>query len=144
MVDTNKSIATIGTSFSEIEDPRVQGRSSHKLLDILTIGICAVICGADDYPAMEEFGQAKEKWFHTFLELPAGIPSHDTFWRLFSALDPEQFQVCFLDWMNAISRKTHGEIIALDGKQLRRSHDKSDGKAAIHMAQYKHLPHEVP
>lgn len=133
MLDTNKSIGTIATSFAEIEDPRVKGRSSHKLLDILVIGICAVICGADDYPAIEEFGKAKEKWFRTFLELPAGIPSHDTFWRLFSALDPEQFQACFLEWMNSISKITDGEIIALDGKQLRRSHDRSDGKAAIHM-----------
>lgn len=133
MLDTDKSISTIATSFADMEDPRVEGRSSHKLLDILVIGICAVICGADDYPAIEEFGKAKEKWFRTFLELPAGIPSHDTFWRLFSALDPEQFQACFFDWMNAIRRTTDGEIIALDGKQLRRSHDKSGGKAAIHM-----------
>jgi predicted transposase YbfD/YdcC len=82
---------------------------------------------------MEEFGKAKEGWFGTFLELPNGIPSHDTFWRVFSALDPEQFQNCFLNWMNAVSSTTGGEIIALDGKQLRRSHDKEDGKAAIHM-----------
>lgn len=133
MVDKSNPTSTIASSFAALEDPRVEGRSRHKLLDILVIGICAVICGADDYPGMEEFGKAKEKWFCTFLELPAGIPSHDTFWRLFSALDPEQFQACFLDWMKAISRTTTGEIIALDGKQLRRSHDKSDGKAAIHM-----------
>jgi predicted transposase YbfD/YdcC len=82
---------------------------------------------------MEEFGKAKEPWFRTFLELPNGIPSHDTFWRVFSALDSEQFQHCFLVWMSTISKTSSGEIIALDGKQLRRSHDKSDGKAAIHM-----------
>jgi len=133
MVEKNKSISTIATSFADLKDPRVVGRSAHRLIDILVIGICTVICGGDDYPAMEEFGKAKEEWFRTFLELPAGIPSHDTFWRLFSALDPEQFQACFLAWMNAISKTASGEIIALDGKQLRRSHDKSDDKAAIHM-----------
>lgn len=133
MVEKNKSISTIATNFAELKDPRVVGRSDHKLIDILVIGICTVICGGDDYPAMEEFGKAKEQWFGTFLELPAGIPSHDTFWRVFSALDPEQFQACFLAWMNAISKTSSGEIIALDGKQLRRSHDKSEEKAAIHM-----------
>lgn len=133
MVEKNKSISTIATNFAELKDPRVVGRSDHKLIDILVIGICTVICGGDDYPAMEEFGKAKEQWFGTFLELAAGIPSHDTFWRVFSALDPEQFQACFLAWMNAISKTSSGEIIALDGKQLRRSHDKSEEKAAIHM-----------
>lgn len=133
MVKKNKSISTIATNFADLKDHRVAGRSDHKLIDILVIGICTVICGGDDYAAMEQFGKAKEKWFRSFLELPAGIPSHDTFWRVFSALDPEQFQTCFLTWMNAISNTSSGEIIALDGKQLRRSHDKSDNKAAIHM-----------
>lgn len=133
MVEKNKSISTVATQFAGLDDPRVVGRSGHKLIDILVIGICTVICGGDDYPSMEEFGKAKEEWFRTFLELPNGIPSHDTFWRVFSALDPEQFQHCFLRWMNAVSSTTGGEIIALDGKQLRRSHDKEDGKAAIHM-----------
>lgn len=133
MVEKSESIATIATNFADLKDPRVVNRSDHKLIDLLVIGICTVICGGDDYAAMEEFGKAKEKWFRTFLELPAGIPSHDTFWRLFRALDPEQFQACFLSWMKAVSTAINGEIIALDGKQLRRSHDKSDGKAAIHM-----------
>lgn len=133
MVEENKSISTLATQFADLDDPRVVGRSGHKLIDILVIGICTVICGGDDYPSMEEFGKAKKGWFRTFLELPNGIPSHDTFWRVFSALDPEQFQHCFLNWMNAVSSMTGGEIIALDGKQLRRSHDKEDGKAAIHM-----------
>ena len=133
MVEKNKSISTVATQFTDLADPRVVGRSGHKLIDILVIGICTVICGGDDYPSMEEFGKAKEGWFRTFLELPNGIPSHDTFWRVFSALDPEQFQHCFLRWMNGVSSTTGGEIIALDGKQLRRSHDKEGGKAAIHM-----------
>ncbi|MCB9160157.1 MAG: transposase family protein [Caldilineaceae bacterium] len=84
----------------------------HEFIDILVRGICAIICGGDDYASMRAFGKAKEAWQRTILELPNGIPSHDTFWRVFSAL---------------------GEIIALNGEQLRRSHDKSKGKAAIHM-----------
>lgn len=133
MVEIDSPTAAIECYFADLTDPRVNRTRRHKLIDLLTIGICTVICGGDDYAAMEEFGQAKEKWFRTFLELPSGIPSHDTFWRVFGSLDPEQFQQCFLSWMSAVSTKTKGEIIALDGKKLRRSHDKNDGKAAIHM-----------
>ena len=133
MAKSNRVGGTLETHFCELPDPRVEGRSSHKLIDILIIGICTVICGGDDYPSMATFGKAKEAWFHSFLELPHGIPSADTFWRVFGALDPEQFQTCFLKWMRAISQLSLGEIVALDGKQLRRSHDKGDGKAAIHM-----------
>jgi len=125
--------ASIGNHFATLEDPRIDRRKLHNLIDILTIGICAVICGADDYPSIYAFGKAKESWLGTFLELPNGIPSSDTFWRVFGAIDSEQFQSCFLSWMTEISQVTTGEIIALDGKQLRRSHDKSAGKSAIHM-----------
>jgi len=79
MVEKNKSISTLATNFVGLDDPRVAGRSVHKLIDILVIGICTVICSGDDYPTMKEFGKTKEQWFRTFLELPNGIPSHDTF-----------------------------------------------------------------
>ena len=133
MNTTENAAATLGEHFAELEDPCVERRRLHKLVDILTIGICTVICGGDDYPSMQAFGKAKEAWLRTFLELPNGIPSSDTFWRVFGAINLEQFQECFLSWMGAISTMTEGEIIALDGKQLRRSHDKSNGKGAIHM-----------
>ncbi len=133
MVEADSPQAVMGSYFAGITDPRVNRTQRHKLIDILTIGICTVICGGEDYAAMEDFGKAKEKWLRTFLELPSGIPSHDTFWRVFGALDPEQFQHCFLEWMQAVSTMSKGEIIAVDGKKLRRSHDKSEGKAAIHM-----------
>jgi predicted transposase YbfD/YdcC len=133
MVETDSPQAAIESYFADIKDPRVNRTRRHKLIDILIIGICTVICGGDDYEAMEDFGKAKEKWLRTFLELPHGIPSHDTFWRVFGALDPEQFQHCFVEWMQAVSQMSKGEIIAVDGKKLRRSHDKSEGKAAIHM-----------
>ncbi len=125
--------ASIGSHFANLKDPRVNRRRLHKLVDILTIGICTVICGGDDYPSMHAFGKAKEGWLRTFLELPNGIPSSDTFWRVFGSIEPEQFQECFLKWMTAVSTTTTGEIIAIDGKQLRRSRDKSNGKSAIHM-----------
>ncbi len=105
----------------------------HKFVEMLVITICAVICGADDWVAVESFGKAKAEWLATFLELPHGIPAHDTFWRLFRVLDPEQFQACFVEWMRAVSQVSDGEVVALDGKTLRRSYDKQDNRAAIHM-----------
>jgi hypothetical protein len=118
--------------FSDLEDPRSDNKR-HLLLDITVIAICAAICGADTWTDVELFGQAKEQWFRTFLELPHGIPSHDTFGRVFALIDPEQFQARFRDWIAAVEERTEGEILALDGKQLRRSHDKAEGKKAIYM-----------
>ena len=100
----------------------------HKLLDIVVMAICAVICGADGWVEVEAFGHAKHKWLKTFLELPNGIPSHDTFGRVLGVLDPDQFQSCFLSWITAVSQVTQGQVIAIDGKTLRRSHDKALGK----------------
>jgi predicted transposase YbfD/YdcC len=119
--------------FADLADPRERQNQEHKFIDILVITICAALCGADDWVAVAEFGQAKQSWFETFLELPTGIPSHDTFWRVFRHLDPEQFQRCFMSWMASVQTLTGGEVIAIDGKQLRRSHDAAAGKAAIHM-----------
>ena len=119
--------------FEDLEDPRARLNQEHKFIDILVIAICATICAADDWVAVEQFGLAKRDWFATFLELPNGIPSHDTFWRVFRRLDPEQFQTCFIMWMAALQRLTDGEVVAVDGKRLRRSHDAAGGKAAIHM-----------
>jgi predicted transposase YbfD/YdcC len=99
----------------------------------LVIAICAVIAGADNWEDVAAFGQAKIDWFKTFLELPNGIPSHDTFNRVFARLDPQQFQDSFLRWMSAVSEVIGGQVIAIDGKVLRRSHDRGTGKAAIDM-----------
>ena len=123
----------ISEHFADLEDPRIDRTKLHQLFDVIIIAICAVICGADTWVAVEEFGNAKIDWVRTFLELPNGIPSHDTFGRVFALLDPEQFQRCFGSWIQAISQITDGEIVALDGKTLRRSHDGTLGKAAIHM-----------
>jgi predicted transposase YbfD/YdcC len=128
-----KSTVSISDHFADLEDPRIDRTKLHKLFDIIIIAICAVICGADSWVEIEEFGKAKMDWFRTFLELPNGIPSHDTFGRVFAVLDPDQFRRGFVSWIQAISRITDGEIVAFDGKTLRRSHDNSLGKAAIHM-----------
>ncbi len=124
---------TIADHFSELEDPRIERTKLHKLIDIITITICAVICGADGWNAIELYGKSKYKFLKKFLELPHGIPSHDTFSRVFSLLNPEKLQQCFLKWVETISRITFGEIVAIDGKTLRRSYDTSKDKAAIHM-----------
>jgi predicted transposase YbfD/YdcC len=105
----------------------------HSLSDILVITICAVICGADEWTEIELFGKSKRKWFKTFLTLPNGIPSHDTFGRVFSRLDPKQLEQCFQRWMAAMAECTGGQLIAIDGKTIRRSFNKADNKAAIHV-----------
>ena len=124
--------STITEHFTKLDDPRRYNRS-HLLLDMVVIAICAVISGADDWQAVEKFGHAKYKWFKDFLELPHGIPTHHTFRRVFARLDAEQFQACFIDWIKAVYKITKGQIVAIDGKKLRRSHDKTIGKHAIHM-----------
>ena len=125
-------VATITEHFSELKDPRRYNKW-HPLHDIIVIAICAAICGADDWVAVEDFGKAKQSWFEEFLELPHGIPSHDTFGDVFKVLDPEQFQKCFMQWVQAVNEVSEGQVIPIDGKQLRRSHDKTLGKNAIHM-----------
>ena len=125
--------ANIAEYFKELKDPRIERTKRHKLLDILVIAICAVICGADNWVEVALFGEAKEEWLRTFLELPNGIPSHDTFNRVFNKLDTEQFSTCFIHWMQAASPLIKGQVVAIDGKVLRRSHDRGIGKGAIEM-----------
>lgn len=124
--------SSIAEHFGQVKDPR-QHDVDHLLIEIITIAICGVICGADGWVEVEEFGKAKEKWLRTFLILPHGIPSHDTFGRVFRLIDPTEFQQGFMSWITAISQLTVGQVIAVDGKRLRRSHDERLGKAAIHM-----------
>ena len=117
---------SIRERFQILEDPRTGHARRHELLDIIVITLCAVICGADNWVEIEEFGKAKEEWFRRFLKLPHGIPSHDTFGRVFSLLDPEQFSACFMDWVRSVSELAHGEVVAIDGKTLRRCHDRAN------------------
>ena len=117
--------------FADLTDPRDD--RGQRLEDIIVIAVCAVICSADDWMEVAEFGEAKEPWLLTFLELPHGIPSHDTFNRVFAALEPTALESCFLSWIKALASASQGALIAIDGKTLRRSFDRASSKAAIHM-----------
>jgi len=119
--------------FRRLKDPRVDRTKRHLLLDIIVITLCATICGADGWEGIQMVGVEKYEWFKTFLNLPFGIPSHDTFRRVMSALNPAQFKNCFLSFIHSIRKVTQGEVIPIDGKTLRRSFDKQSGKSAIHM-----------
>ena len=123
----------IAKHFRGLKDPRTGNAKQHIFLEILIIAICAVICGADGWSDVELYGKNKKEWLKTFLKLPKGIPSHDTFGRVFSLIQPEEFQTRFLEWVQAIEKLTKGQVIAIDGKQLRGSHDHEAGKAAIYM-----------
>ncbi len=124
---------TLTAHFAQVPDPRVERTKDHQLLDILVIAICAILCGANDWVGIATFGTSRLAWFRTFLELANGIPSHDTFGRVFARLDPDAFAQAFLNWTQAIRDVLQAEVIAIDGKTLRRSHDKGLGKGAIDM-----------
>lgn len=128
-----KELSVIEKCFEPLTDPRMPGKIRHRLTDVITIAICAVIAGADTYTAIEEYGKAKYEWLKGFLELPHGIPSHDTFGNIFSALSLREFEECFSSWIRSVFRSADGLRIAIDGKRLCSSYDCSSGKAAIHM-----------
>lgn len=119
--------------FEGLADPRTGNAKAHIFLEILIIAMLAVICGADGWSDVELFGKNKQAWLKTFLQLPKGIPSHDTFGRVFAKIKPDEFQKRFIEWVQAVEKLTAGQVIAVDGKQLRRSHDQVTGKAAIYM-----------
>ena len=126
------ALRDLETIFSQVEDPRIERTKRHRLRDVIILAICGVICGAEGWVEIEEFGKAKEAWFTELLSLPNGIPSHDTFGRVFAHLDPKQFEASFLDWVQGISTTVQG-VIAIDGKTLRGSHDRAASKKALHM-----------
>jgi predicted transposase YbfD/YdcC len=119
--------------FGSLTDPRVERTRAHRLSDVVTIALCAVLCGANDWVAVETFGHAKEAWLRTFLPLPSGIPSHDTFGRIFAQLNPAEFQRCFLSWVQAVVGELPSQVVAVDGKTLRGSADRSHGQTALHL-----------
>jgi predicted transposase YbfD/YdcC len=118
--------------FAQVEDPRMERTKLHRLRDIIILAICGVLCGADGWVEIEEFGKAKEAFFTNLLTLPNGIPSHDTFGRVFALIDPKQFEASFVQWVQGISQTVKG-VIAIDGKTLRRSHDHESEKKALHV-----------
>ena len=127
------TVALLTDRFASLKDPRTGRAKRHKFLDIIVISICAVICGADSWVDVEMFGKSKRDWLSRLLELPNGIPSHDTFGRVFAMIDPVQFEACFTEWVQAVNEVIEGQVIAIDGKTIRRSHDKLPDKSAIHV-----------
>ncbi len=123
---------SIAAFFSEIPDSRSEHGKRHLLSDMVAIAVCAVVCGAESWVDVELFGNSKLKWLETFLALPHGIPSHDTFGRVFAMIDPDRFERCFQAWVSALAGVIVG-VVAIDGKTLRRSFDTAADKAAIHM-----------
>jgi predicted transposase YbfD/YdcC len=125
----NKNIIEL---LSEIEDHRIERRKEHSLTDIIVITMSAVICGAENWNQIEMFGKSKHDWFKSFLKLPNGIPSHDTFNRFFSVLDPDKFENVFREWVKSITKKITNEVINIDGKTIRGAKEHGN-KSPIHM-----------
>ena len=124
--------ARIEDHFADLTDPR-RREVIYPLINIVTIAVCAVVCGADDFVSIAEYGRKKQQWLSQFLDLSAGIPSHDRFNAILGALQPGEFEACLLSWITALHEITAGQIVAIDGKTLRRSFDAASSKSAIHM-----------
>ena len=129
----SEAVELFDQHFTKIQDPRDKRGLRHQLKEILIISILSIICGADGFIEMEEFGKSKIKFLKTFLKLPNGIPSHDTFGRVFCLIDPEEFRKCFIEWVKDICGDLTGDIINIDGKALRHSYDTAAGKSMIYM-----------
>lgn len=125
--------ASIWDHFKTITDPRQTGKIDHLLMDILVIAICAVICGCNTWPEIYQYGLTKKYWLSTFLQLPNGIPSADTFRRVFILIDKDEFENCFMNWITTVENVTQGQVVAVDGKTNRGSRDKATGQSPIHV-----------
>jgi predicted transposase YbfD/YdcC len=133
MTATAPSPVSLLYHFADLDDPRSDHTKLHGLLDLIALTLCAVVSGADAWTEVETYGLRKQAWLETFLDLPHGIPSHDTLGRVFAALDPAAFQRCFLSWMHAVVGASRGKLVAIDGKALRHSFDTARGKSALHL-----------
>jgi hypothetical protein len=133
LTEMNILKTTLFEHFANLEDPRIERSKEHLLKDIIAIAILAIISGADGWVAIEAYGNAKYEWLKSFLELPNGIPSHDTFSRVFARIEPQQFQECFLSWVNAIVGELELNVIAIDGKTMKQSYDRNDQQKALHI-----------
>ena len=126
-------VVAILTKFEQLSDPRVERTKQHLLLDMVGIALCAAICGADSWVDVEKFGKAKRDWFARFLELPNGIPSHDTFGRVFARLDTQEFMRCLQNWLRSLHLSLKEQGVAIDGKTMRGAFDAASGKSALHV-----------
>ena len=125
--------ASLRAHFAALPDPRVARTRRHALRDVVTLAGCAIVCAADTWVDVERWGTAKLPWLRTWPDLPHGIPSHDTFGRVFAARDPIAFEACFLGWVRERAAAAAGQVVAIDGKTLRRSHDRRGGQAPLHL-----------
>lgn len=124
---------TLNACFADLEDPRREGSVDYPLEEIIVLTICAVICGADGFVSIASYGEGRKDWLGQFLKLENGIPSHDTLGRFFAMLDPQEFEACFARWVETACEHIDGEVVAIDGKTLRRSYDREESKAPLHM-----------
>jgi len=127
-----KSSTCIADHFTELTDPR-RREPTYPLLNIVTMALCAVICGCDDFVSITQWANMKKDWLARFLDMTSGVPSHDRFNAIFAALKPAEFEKCLLNWITSLQEVTAGQIVAIDGKTLRGSYDKASSKSAIHM-----------
>ena len=125
--------ASIVEHFRTLADPRVERTKRHRLLDILVIALCTLLTGGEGFQDMELLGKSKHTWLRTFRALPHGIPSHDTFGRVFARLNPQRFQECFVAWTRAVAQLTQGTLVSLDGKTVRASLDRATAASPLHM-----------
>ncbi len=127
------TVSSIRRHFRKLKDPRVKKRKLHRLIDVIVIAVCGVICGCDTWQEIETFGRRRRDWLKRLLALPHGIPSHDTFERIFDHLDPQVFQQCLLSWLRDVSQILKIDHIAIDGKTLRRSWNAASPTGALHL-----------
>jgi hypothetical protein len=132
MSNSSKPSVSIQTHFDDLTDPRTR-KVTYPLINIVVIAICAVICGADDFVAIANFGKKRKTWFEKFLDLSSGIPSHDRFNAIFAVIKPAELEKCLLSWIIDLQEINKGQVIAIDGKTLRRIFDTVHSKSAIHM-----------
>ena len=127
------SIGHLVTCFSELDDPRCAGKIEHRLMDIMVIAVCAVIAGADSWQDIALYGRSKMAWLKSFLSLPNGIPWHDTFRRVFMLIDPDVFETCFITWAQSSCAVGERQVVAVDGKTVRRSFDRKRDQGPLHL-----------
>lgn len=133
-VDPDMAPEALLSYFAKVPDPRIARSRLHPLSSILVMSLCAVVCGAESFVGIEEFARGKEAWLKTFLELPNGIPSHDTIGRVLAALNPSALASAFREWVSAVAKLTNGEVVAIDGKTLRRSFREAGSSVFVHIS----------
>src|SRR3978361_1493840 len=131
--ERSMSIETLAQYFSTVEDPRCSGKVEHRLIDVLVIAVCAVIACAESWDDIALYGRSKLAWLRTFLELANGIPSHDTFRRVFMLIDPEAFETGVATWVSALTTRVEREVVAIDDKTIRRSFDRGRDQSPLHV-----------